>query len=50
VIGAMVFFLLRFTAINLITFIASFFLFYLIFQLFEIRYIQANLLSKKNGG
>lgn len=40
-LGLAIFLLMRFTKINIVYFLASFFVFYLIYQLFEIRFINS---------
>ena len=42
-IGVILYLFIRFTSLNVIYFISSFFVFYLIYQIFEIRYINTNL-------
>ena len=42
-IGLVLFLLMRFTNLNIMFFISSFFIFYLTYQFFEIRFINANL-------
>lgn len=46
-IGAVLFLLIRFTKIHILSFVLAFFVFYLIYQIFEIRFIHVKLSKGK---
>jgi len=46
-IGVAIFVILKYTEINILIFVVSFFLFYLIYQFFEIRFINATIFKGK---